>query len=128
MRVWIALLTVLVLASVACARPKRVPDSIQGKLDTSLRRLAESGADTVTGVFIRTTRPVGPSEREQLQRAGARIGTVTGAILTARVAARDLRRVAALPFVEYVEAAALLGPTGALVSPVPPTLPFNGVE
>lgn len=118
MRVWIALLTVLTLASAACARAQRKPaDPVHARMDVRLRALAASGADTVAGVFIRTTHPIGAREREQLEHAGARIGTVTGALLTARIPARDLYRVATLPFVEYIESSARLRPQGKVRPP-----------
>ncbi len=119
MRVPIALSAVLLVAAVsgaACAQNRQAPDAAP-RMDAALRRLAATDSDTIVGVFIRTARPPTARERRRLERAGARIGTVTGNLLTARIAARRLRDVAALPFVTYMEVARPLRPLGAARPP-----------
>ncbi len=113
MRVTIALLALLALG-VACVHrgdgaSAQVPAA---KLDPGLRRLlaASSPPDSVVGIFIRLVRPAGADERAALERAGARIGTVTGDLLTARVALRDVPEVAALQIVRYIELSRRLYP------------------
>ncbi len=112
MRVSLALAAAALLlagAGGACSRAPRQPDP-SAKLDAALRRVVAVGADTVVGVFIRTTQPVSAADRERLERAGVRVGTVAGPLLTGRVQVRRLRRVAALPFVRYIELAGTLRP------------------
>ncbi len=96
-------------AGAACSRGPQRPDPTS-KLDAALRRVVAAGADTVVGVFIRATHPVSAAERERLEQAGVRVGTVAGALLTGRVQVRRLRHVAALPFVRYIELAGTLRP------------------
>lgn len=105
----IAAVLVAVVAGAACARRPRAPDP-SSKLDPALRRVAAMGSDTVVGVFIRTTRPVTLADRRRLERAGVRIGTVMGELLTGEVAARHVRDVAALDIVKYMELARSLRP------------------
>ncbi len=112
MRVSRALAAALLLlagAGVACSRGPRAPDP-SSKMDAALRRVVAAGADTVVGVFIRTTHPVSAADRERLEQAGVRVGTVAGALLTGRAQVRRLRHVAALPFVRYIELAGTLRP------------------
>ncbi len=99
----------LVVAGVACARAPQQPEPAS-KMDAALRRVAAAGSDTVVGVFIRATRPVSLADRRRLERAGVRVGTVAGKLLTGRVPVRRLRDVAALQIVQYIELARTLRP------------------
>ncbi len=106
----------LLALGVACVHrgdgaPAQVPAA---KLDPGLRRLLARSPppDSVVGVFIRLARPAGADERAALARAGARIGTVSGPLLTALVAVRDVPQVAALEVVRYIELSRRLYPQG----------------
>ncbi len=125
MRVSLALVATalaLVAAGAVCARPAQQPEPAS-KMDGALRRVAAAGSDTVVGVFIRTVHPISAAERRRLERAGVRIGTVTGDLLTGRVAARRLRGVAALSFVKYMELARALRPQDGSRPGAPSPLP-----
>ncbi len=117
----IAAVLVAVVAGAACAQRSRTPDP-SSKMDPALRRVASLRSDTVVGVFIRTTQPVSPADRRRLERAGVRIGTVTGELLTGRVAARHVRDVAALDIVKYMELARSLRPLNGARPGVPSPL------
>ncbi len=124
MRVSLALAAALTLlvVGVACVRAPQQPDPAS-KMDAALRRVAATGSDTVEGVFIRTTHPVSAADRRRLERAGVRVGTVVGDLLTGRVAARRLRAVAALPLVKYMELARSLRPLDGSRPGAPSPLP-----
>lgn len=113
MKVTIALLGLL-LIGVACVHrgDDASAETPPVKLDRALRRLlaGPTPRDSVVGVFIRLSRPADADGRAALERAGARIGTVSGALLTARVALRDLPTVAALTAVRYIEISRRLDP------------------
>ncbi len=129
MRVSLALaaaVLTLVVAGVACARAPQRPEPT-AKMDAALRRLAATGSDTVVGVFIRTTHPVSAAERRRLERAGVRVGTVTGDLLTGRVHLRRVRGVAALTIVKYIELARTLRPQDGSRPGVPSPLSQDGI-
>ncbi len=123
MRVSTALLAavlVAVVAGAACAQRSRTPDP-SSKMDPALRRVAQMASDTVVGVFIRTAQPLSAADRRRLERAGVRIGTIAGYLLTGRVAARHVRDVAALDIVKYMELARSLRPQdGSRPGALPP--------
>jgi len=122
MRVSLALLAAvltLAVAGAACVRPPQQPDPTS-KMDGALRRVLAAGSDTIVGVFIRTTQPVSAADRRRLERAGVRIGTVSGNLLSGRVPARRVTNVAALPFVHYMELARSLRPQGSRPRPASP--------
>jgi hypothetical protein len=115
MRVSLALLTVLLAGGVACAhapQPGRLDPARAAKMDARLASIAASAADTVVGVFIRTTRPLDAADRQALERAGVRVGTVTGELLTGEVAGGSLAAVAGLPFVRHMELSRSARPQG----------------
>lgn len=116
MRIAVAFSAALLLigAALACAQTPRgeLEPGRAAKMDPALRRLAASGADTVVGIFLRAAHPVTTADRRRLERAGVRIGTVAGALLSGRVSARRLSDVAALGFVTYMELAVPLRPLG----------------
>lgn len=72
-------------------------------IDPRLQRIADTAPDSVVGVFVRTSVDVGDDERTTLEDAGLRIGTVTPRIVTGRIAAGDVERLARVPFVMYIE-------------------------
>ena len=107
---WIGLLT-LGIACVCRADPASA-QTPSARLDPGLRRLLARPApgDSVVGVFIRLAHAPAPADRTALERAGVRIGTVGGNLLTARVALRAVPAVAALEIVRYIELSRRLYP------------------
>ena len=115
MRVSLALLTVLLVAGFACTharQPGGLDPARAAKMDVRLRAIAASGGDMVVGVFIRTTRPLDAADRQALERAGLRLGTVTGELLTGEVAGGSLAAVAGLSFVRHMELSRSARPQG----------------
>lgn len=131
MRVPIALVAVLVLAAGGCAHARgaaRLDAARAAKMDWRLRQVAASGRDTVIGVFIRTTRPAGPADIRQLEGAGARVGTVTGSLLTAEIPANRLAEVAGLELVSHMEMSRTLRPQAEAGPRAPLTPAPDGAE
>ncbi len=96
-----------------CVSSNEVRDAeaaVDGRLDPVLRRIAAERPDSVVGVLVRTSSPVGAAERAGLEEAGLAIGSVVGDVVTGRLRAGSARGVARLPFVAYVEAARRLRP------------------
>jgi hypothetical protein len=105
----------LVLLGAACARSvcdTAAAPSSSPRVAPDLRRAVSEDPDSVIGVLLRTTRPVTAEDRAALERCGLVVGSVVGDIVTGEVRAGDAARVAALPFVAYMEAARVI--------PVPP--------
>lgn len=82
-----------------------------GRLDPALRRVVTENPDSVVGILIRTAAAPTTAELTALARAGVTVGAVAGTIVTGRARARDAARAAGLPFVVYIELAAVLRPT-----------------
>ena len=113
MKVTIAWLGPLALGiACVCRADPASAQAPSARLDPGLRRLLARPAsrDSVVGVFIRLARGPRPDDRAALERAGARIGTVGGELLTARVALRDVPAIAALEIVRYIEISRRLYP------------------
>lgn len=107
-------LAVVVFAA-ACARTEcntAAPSPASARLTTDLGRTVAADPDAVISVLLRTTAPVTAEDRATLEQCGLEIGSVLGDIVTGQIRAGDAPRVAALPFVAYMEAARVI--------PVPP--------
>jgi hypothetical protein len=77
----------------------------RARLEAELVRTIEERPTAEIGVFVRTARPPEPADRQALEDAGLRIGTVVNTILTGRLRACDAVRVADLEFVRHIELA-----------------------
>lgn len=98
------------ISLLGCTRPANddaAPETgaAVSELDPRMRRLAAEHPDSVVGVFVRVTRPVGPDERDSLESAGLNVGTVAGDIVTGRMRARSAERLTLLEFVRYIQLA-----------------------
>ena len=111
---WI-LVAGIAAASCASGRSTNAPadrgESIHAsKLSPGFATLASGVDERPVAVLIRTQGPVAEDERRALRAAGVELHAVVGDVVSARVARRDLERVAALPFVRYVEPGRALRP------------------
>ena len=77
----------------------------QQKIDPALlMTIQESGQpDQSVDVVIRTQGAIGATQRAALEERGARIGSVLGDVLTARIPARAVAGIANLEFVVRIE-------------------------
>ena len=115
-----ALVAGIAVASCASGRPGPVPAtavgaegaSPAGKLAPGLGRREQGGDGASIAVLIRTRSPVAERERRALRAVGVEVVAVVGDVVSARVASGDLERLAALPFVRFVEPARALRPDG----------------
>lgn len=78
------------------------------KIDPSLSMAIENSKsgqppDREVDVLIRTKNEINTAQRAAMERNGARIGSVMGDILTARVPAGAVSEIAKLEFVVYIE-------------------------
>ena len=90
--------------------------SVAAKCDAPLRlqmeALAKTDADSVLGVLGRTAGAIDDARRRKLEDAGARLGTVTNDLFTARVPVRRMGHVAGLDFVSSLELSQTREPLG----------------
>jgi hypothetical protein len=74
------------------------------KLDARGRRLiAKLGDDAQVEIFLRLESDPTPEQIDVLKNSGCNLGSVTGNILTARVAVSHLAKLAGLPFVSSLQ-------------------------
>jgi hypothetical protein len=55
------------------------------------------------GVLLRLREPLSEEQRRLLERCGLRVGSVLATVVTGEAQKRHLGRLAALPFVAYIE-------------------------
>ncbi len=72
-------------------------------LDPRLRSLIAGEPEREIGVLLRTTHELTGRDRACLEERGLLIGSVIGTIVTGRIRAEEVEKLAALPFVSYVE-------------------------
>lgn len=93
----------VIAAGISSGCKKEEREAIEAKCDASLRlraeELAKSSPDSLLDVLGKAAGPVDDAQRGKLEKAGARLGTVTGDTFTSRVAVKKLGSVAALDFV-----------------------------
>jgi hypothetical protein len=74
-------------------------------IDAALRARIAAEPESEVGVFVRLRRPPDTQDRRALADAGMRIGTVAGDVVSGRLRACDVLRVAALDSVVAIEMA-----------------------
>lgn len=97
-------------ASSSGAETPEAGSATDGKLDPFLLRLVTQRPDSLIGVLVRASEAIDADRREALEDAGLRIGTVVDRIVTGRIRAGAVPRLARLPFVSRIEAARRLRP------------------
>lgn len=95
------LLLVVGLAGNGCKRGER--EAYEAKCDASLRlraeSLAHSAPDSLLDVLGKASGAIDDGRRQKLEHAGARLGSVTEDMFTARIPVKRVGEVAALDFV-----------------------------
>lgn len=96
------------VSGAACASPPRRTDLEGGalsKLEPDLRRAIPQLGDSPIGVLVRTLGPPDAEQRNRLEAAGLRVGSVAGDVVTGRIQASALKDLVKLPFVTVVQRA-----------------------
>ena len=100
-RPYVATLTVLLLAALqGCAGQPAGQDKIQPEV----QRMAKDSNAARQPVLLRLSNMATAEQLQQLRDLGVVLGAVTGPVVSASVTPEQLKAVAALPFVQQVEA------------------------
>ncbi|ASP37537.1 hypothetical protein CHH28_02095 [Bacterioplanes sanyensis] len=94
------LLITLAVALAGCASQPAAQDKIQPEV----QRMAQQNGESRQPVLLRLTQAASESQLQQLRDLGVVLGAVTGPIVSASIPTVQLSSVAALPFVERIEA------------------------
>lgn len=101
----VSLLLLLTALAPACkpACPAAGPaPAFSPRVERWLAQLPDSAS---VGVLLSLHEPLSAEQRRQLERCGLRIGSVLEGVVTGEAEKGDMGRLAALPFVAYIEVA-----------------------
>lgn len=105
LRAPLLLLGVVAALALGCRRPEPARAPAATTMAPALRRVIAARPDSVVGLLIQTRAPLAPEQRVALERAGLRIGSVVGDVVSGRIVARRAPDIASMAFVELIQLA-----------------------